>query len=109
MYHGGNNGLHEALYHGVPLVVVPILADQHDTATRVVERGMGLRITRHDVSKNRVVEALREVLNNKRCVVRVYTFVLELLKAILYTFNNYYWACRRSIIKQLLSLNLIWN
>ena len=66
MYHGGNNGLHEAVYHGVPLVIVPIIADQHDTATRVVERGMGLRIARHELNKAQVVHALKEVLYNKK-------------------------------------------
>lgn len=66
MYHGGNNGLHEALYHGVPLIVVPIIGDQHDTATRVVERGMGLRITRHELTKLKVVQSLEEVLSNNK-------------------------------------------
>nr|XP_054751398.1 UDP-glucuronosyltransferase 2B15-like [Lytechinus pictus] len=66
MYHGGNNGLHEALYHGVPLIMVPIIGDQHDTAARVVERGTGLRITRQELSKLQVVDSLKEVLSNNK-------------------------------------------
>lgn len=66
MFHGGNNGLHEALYHGVPLIVVPILADQFDSGTRVRERGMGLKLDKFKLSKDIILSALREVLSNNK-------------------------------------------
>ena len=33
--HGGANSLYEAAYHAVPIVSIPIFADQHDNAAKV--------------------------------------------------------------------------
>ncbi|KAJ8040420.1 UDP-glucuronosyltransferase 1-2 [Holothuria leucospilota] len=43
-YQGGINGVYEAIYHAVPILVMPLSADQHDIAQRIVERGIGLKI-----------------------------------------------------------------
>jgi zeaxanthin glucosyltransferase len=34
-----------ALRYGVPIVCVPVFADQHDVAARVVHHGAGVRLT----------------------------------------------------------------
>ena len=38
----GTNGLYEAIYHGVPMLGLPLLVDQFDNMLRVSERGAGL-------------------------------------------------------------------
>ncbi len=52
--HGGMNSVNEALFYGVPLLVVPQGADQFLVADRVVELGAGLSITSGPVSTEHV-------------------------------------------------------
>ncbi|XP_072163973.1 UDP-glucuronosyltransferase 2B9-like [Diadema setosum] len=66
LYHGGNNGYYEALYHGVPLVVMPLAADQHDVATKVVRKGLGTKIDKNRLSTEHIYEQLNEVLSNPK-------------------------------------------
>ena len=39
--HGGMFGVQESVYHGVPLLVLPIFADQFDNARRIEDKGLG--------------------------------------------------------------------
>jgi len=48
--HSGMNSVHDALYLGVPLLLVPQQAEQTFTAKRVVELGAGLMLKRHQVT-----------------------------------------------------------
>ncbi|WP_088344933.1 macrolide family glycosyltransferase [Bacillus cereus] len=57
--HGGMNSSSEALYYGVPLVVVPVAGDQPLVAKRVAEVGAGIRLNRKEVTP----ELLRETVN----------------------------------------------
>jgi MGT family glycosyltransferase len=56
--HGGMNSANEALYCGVPMVVIPQAGDQHLVALRIAELGAGLKIPPGEVS----VEILRETV-----------------------------------------------
>jgi len=42
--HGGNNTLNETLYHGKPVIVLPVGGEQHDNASRIEFHGLGYRI-----------------------------------------------------------------
>ena len=62
--HGGTNGVQEALYHGVPVVGLPLFFDQYDNLLRLKVRGGAkiLSITTVDKDDN-FLKAIQEVLN----------------------------------------------
>ncbi|KAJ8389281.1 hypothetical protein AAFF_G00121460 [Aldrovandia affinis] len=62
--HGGTNGLYEAIYHGVPVLGLPLLFDQHDNVVRLQVRGAARVLEAATLSTEEVLEALREILDN---------------------------------------------
>jgi MGT family glycosyltransferase len=60
--HGGMNSANEALYCGVPMVVIPQAGDQHLVASRIAELGAGLTIRAAEVSVERLRETVTRVL-----------------------------------------------
>lgn len=46
IHHGGNNSFCEALYFGVPSLVMPYCWDGHDNAQRAAATGVGIRVNR---------------------------------------------------------------
>ncbi|XP_067351500.1 UDP-glucuronosyltransferase 2C1-like isoform X1 [Channa argus] len=61
--HGGTNGVQEAVYHGVPVVGLPIFFDQYDNLLRLKERGGAKLLEIKTVDKdNNFLNAIQEVL-----------------------------------------------
>lgn len=60
--HGGTNGIQEAVYHGVPLVGLPLMFDQPDNFFRMEARGVAKVLDLATVNKDIFLEALKEVL-----------------------------------------------
>ncbi|XP_037633818.1 UDP-glucuronosyltransferase 2A1-like [Sebastes umbrosus] len=60
--HGGTNGIQEAIYHGVPLVGLPLMFDQPDNFFRMEARGVAKVLDIATVNKDNFLEALKEVL-----------------------------------------------
>uniref|UniRef100_A0A7E4VSV8 UDP-glucuronosyltransferase n=1 Tax=Panagrellus redivivus TaxID=6233 RepID=A0A7E4VSV8_PANRE len=64
--HGGQNSLNEAAATGVPLLALPVFADQPMNTALLTYRGMGFGLDHKTLTKEKVVEALQEILNNKK-------------------------------------------
>ncbi|WP_399936716.1 macrolide family glycosyltransferase [Streptomyces sp. BBFR25] len=64
--HGGMNSVNEALYAGIPMLVIPQGADQPLVAGRVVELGAGLSMHTQDVSEQSVRALARRLLEEPR-------------------------------------------
>ncbi|HEY3603917.1 MAG TPA: glycosyltransferase [Sporichthyaceae bacterium] len=62
--HAGHNTVCEALWHGVPLVVAPIVDDQPTVAGQVVTAGAGVRVRFGRVTAERLGEAVDAVLDD---------------------------------------------
>lgn len=56
--HGGMNSISEALVHGVPMVVIPFMADQPTNARRIKELGLGEKMNYRSLDS----QALRETV-----------------------------------------------
>ncbi|PAV63746.1 hypothetical protein WR25_07996 [Diploscapter pachys] len=64
--HGGNNGLIEAVLRAVPLVVVPVFADQFRNARMAEKRGIGKVLLKLELSEETFREAVKTVLEDER-------------------------------------------
>jgi MGT family glycosyltransferase len=64
--HGGMNSVNEALYAGVPMLVVPQGADQPMVAQHVAELGAGLSIRTEDVTEASVRDLAQRLLEDPR-------------------------------------------
>ncbi|ANS76512.1 glycosyl transferase family 1 [Paenibacillus yonginensis] len=62
--HGGMNSVHEGLYYGVPLIVIPQSADQPALARRVAELGAGLQFNQQDLTAEDLRAAAERVLED---------------------------------------------
>ena len=53
------------VYHGVPVIAMPIYLDQYDFATKLVHRaGMGVKVDFHAFTEDSLLSAISEVLSN---------------------------------------------
>lgn len=60
--HGGTNGLQEAIYHGVPIVGLPLMFDQDDNLFRMRARGVAKVLDIGTLNKDNFLESLKAVL-----------------------------------------------
>ncbi|WP_103106363.1 macrolide family glycosyltransferase [Brevibacillus reuszeri] len=62
--HGGMNSTNEALYFGVPLVVIPLSADQPIIARQVANIGAGVTLQMQSLTSSKLRETVEHVLNH---------------------------------------------
>uniref|UniRef100_A0A8D1NSZ3 UDP-glucuronosyltransferase n=1 Tax=Sus scrofa TaxID=9823 RepID=A0A8D1NSZ3_PIG len=62
--HGGTNGIYEAIYHGVPMVGIPLFADQPDNIAHMTAKGAAVRLDLKTMSRTDLVNAVKQVINN---------------------------------------------
>ncbi|MEC0373293.1 macrolide family glycosyltransferase [Paenibacillus chibensis] len=61
--HGGMNSTHEGLYCGVPLIVIPLSADQPIIAKQVANMGAGITLQRTSLTPQQLHEAAEQVIS----------------------------------------------
>lgn len=71
--HGGMNSANEGLYYGVPLVVLPLSADQPIIARQVVNLGAGIQLHMQSLTANQLRETVDHVLNQPSFMQRAAT------------------------------------
>ncbi|XP_042322459.1 2-hydroxyacylsphingosine 1-beta-galactosyltransferase isoform X2 [Sceloporus undulatus] len=62
--HGGLNSIFETMYHGVPVVGIPLFGDHYDTMTRVQAKGMGILLNWKTLTEDELYNALVKVIND---------------------------------------------
>nr|XP_046229459.1 UDP-glucuronosyltransferase 2A2-like [Scatophagus argus]XP_046229542.1 UDP-glucuronosyltransferase 2A2-like [Scatophagus argus] len=61
--HGGTNGIYEAIYHGVPIVGIPIVFDQADNLSRLRAKGVAKVMDISELDREIFRRAIQEVLH----------------------------------------------
>ena len=64
--HGGLLGTQEAVYAGVPMVGIPLFADQYLNIRNGIARGVSVMLEYDAITKESVSNALKTVLHNAR-------------------------------------------
>ncbi|XP_066430490.1 UDP-glucuronosyltransferase 2A1-like [Eleutherodactylus coqui] len=62
--HGGTNGIYEAIYHGVPMVGIPLFADQPDNIIHMKTKGMAVMLDINKMQSQDLVDAVNTVIND---------------------------------------------
>ncbi|XP_068127946.1 UDP-glucuronosyltransferase 3A1-like [Hyperolius riggenbachi] len=63
--HGGINSLHEAVYHGVPVLGIPLFGDQYENLVRVEARGLGTFIPPDQLKAENFASMIQHVIEDK--------------------------------------------
>uniref|UniRef100_H0XMC3 UDP-glucuronosyltransferase n=1 Tax=Otolemur garnettii TaxID=30611 RepID=H0XMC3_OTOGA len=62
--HGGTNGMYEAIYHGVPMLGIPLFADQPDNMAHMRAKGAAVTLDFTTMSSADLLSALKMVIND---------------------------------------------
>ncbi|CAG7831244.1 unnamed protein product [Allacma fusca] len=63
---GGSISYQQAVFHGVPLIVVPVWGDQGYVARTAEYHGIGIHLELADITEETLKKALSDLLNNER-------------------------------------------
>ncbi|XP_004648275.1 UDP-glucuronosyltransferase 2B14-like isoform X1 [Octodon degus] len=62
--HGGANGIYDAINHAVPMVGIPLFAEQHDNIAHMKAKGAAVVLDFTTMSTTDLVNALSTIINN---------------------------------------------
>ncbi|XP_049742086.1 UDP-glucuronosyltransferase 2B4-like isoform X5 [Elephas maximus indicus] len=60
--HGGANGIYEAIYHGIPMVGIPLFADQPDNIAHMKVKGAAVSLDMDTMTSTDLFNALKTVI-----------------------------------------------
>uniref|UniRef100_A0A914Y098 glucuronosyltransferase n=1 Tax=Panagrolaimus superbus TaxID=310955 RepID=A0A914Y098_9BILA len=64
--HGGMNSVMEGSTKGVPMICIPVFADQKRNSQLLVRRGTAFKLDKSEISKESIVAAIKEIITNKK-------------------------------------------
>ena len=64
--HVGHNSLYESAYHGVPVVAVPLFADQFLNAKKAEQFGLGIAVDYETMDAEQLFETIVRVVDEPR-------------------------------------------
>uniref|UniRef100_A0AC34R6N1 UDP-glucuronosyltransferase n=1 Tax=Panagrolaimus sp. JU765 TaxID=591449 RepID=A0AC34R6N1_9BILA len=63
--HGGMNSVSEGATKGVPMICIPVFADQGHNAQLLVRRGTALVLNKMKLTKENIVKAIKQIISDK--------------------------------------------
>lgn len=64
--HGGLLSTQEAIYHGLPLIGIPIFGDQDLNMQKVASLGIGIKLDFNKLTREDLLNALKTIQQNSR-------------------------------------------
>uniref|UniRef100_A0AC34FSE1 UDP-glucuronosyltransferase n=1 Tax=Panagrolaimus sp. ES5 TaxID=591445 RepID=A0AC34FSE1_9BILA len=64
--HGGMNSVMEGAAKGVPMICVPLFADQKRNSLMLQRRGMAIKLEKTALTKENIVEKIKEIITNEK-------------------------------------------
>ncbi|XP_029434707.1 UDP-glucuronosyltransferase 3A2 [Rhinatrema bivittatum] len=64
--HGGINSVMESIYHGVPVVGIPLFGDQFDNMVRVEAKQIGISLPPYQLTADRFAKAMKQILEDDK-------------------------------------------
>ncbi|KAI6216550.1 Glucuronosyltransferase [Aphelenchoides fujianensis] len=64
--HGGMNSVTQGTYAGVPMLSVPLFADQTRNAAMIESRGIGIRLNKFELTADVIADGLRKILDDPK-------------------------------------------
>lgn len=64
--HSGMGGTAEAIHFSVPMICIPIVADQDHNADAIVSKGAGIRLELINLKREQLENAIYEILTNEK-------------------------------------------
>lgn len=64
--HGGTNGIYQAIYHGVPVLGIPLIFDQYDNILRLKARGVAEIVDVTKMTVDSLKNALKSILDPEK-------------------------------------------
>uniref|UniRef100_A0AC35F1Y0 UDP-glucuronosyltransferase n=1 Tax=Panagrolaimus sp. PS1159 TaxID=55785 RepID=A0AC35F1Y0_9BILA len=64
--HGGMNSVMEGAAKGVPMICVPLFADQNRNSLMLQRRGMAIKLEKSQITKENIVKNIKEIISNEK-------------------------------------------
>lgn len=64
--HGGTNGIYEAIYHGVPVLGIPLIFDQYDNVIRLKARDVAEIVDVTKITVDSLTSAMKNILDPEK-------------------------------------------
>uniref|UniRef100_A0A914Y2F3 glucuronosyltransferase n=1 Tax=Panagrolaimus superbus TaxID=310955 RepID=A0A914Y2F3_9BILA len=64
--HGGMNSVMEGSTKGVPMICIPMFADQTHNSMLLVRRGTAMKLDKSEITKENLVAAIKEIITNQK-------------------------------------------
>jgi UDP:flavonoid glycosyltransferase YjiC (YdhE family) len=64
--HGGANSVMEASYTGVPLLCIPLMADQYRNAQMAQYRKIATIVQKPEILEGKLTEAIKQIIDDDR-------------------------------------------
>lgn len=88
--HGGMGSITEGVHFSVPLICIPVLAEQDFNSLAITEKGAAVMLEIVDLTQEQVEHAISEILNNPKYAPHNFyaTSCCEIEKNVIYIFAS---------------------